>query len=336
MRVLFHGYNTYSQNPSGGVMVRMRQLADALRKEDIHVDFFDHNTMKVSDYDIIHFFRLDPEHYNLANYARAHGVKVVVSSIVSLIDGWKIKLVLALVHHPLMTIYNKCQSLINISSAIITETPRETEFIKKYYKVGSHKPVMIPNGIDAMENPTDEIYDSIGGKKKYVLMVGSFNHNKNQLNVIKALRNTEIDVVFIGGPSFENDSYYQKCMEASEGCKNLHFLGWLKNDSSLLRSAYCNAHVFVFPSYNETFGLVLLEAAIAGANLVVSKSLPILDYKEMKLCERIDPSNIEDIRFKTLASFQRSKNEDQKSIIKKSFSWHAVALQHKELYKSIL
>ena len=60
----------------------------------------------------------------------------------------------------------------------------------------------------------------------------------------------------------------------------------------LLKSAYSNAKVFLFPSYHETFGLVLLEAAVAGANLVVSKSLPILDFPSMNVCTRIDPNKL--------------------------------------------
>lgn len=40
MRVLFQGYSTYAQNKSGGVQVRMRQLASHLRKSGVDVDFF--------------------------------------------------------------------------------------------------------------------------------------------------------------------------------------------------------------------------------------------------------------------------------------------------------
>lgn len=39
MRVLFQGYSTYAQNKSGGVQVRMRQLASHLRKSGVDVDF---------------------------------------------------------------------------------------------------------------------------------------------------------------------------------------------------------------------------------------------------------------------------------------------------------
>ena len=83
MRVLFQGYSTYAQNKSGGVQVRMRQLASHLRKSGVDVDFFEHNTTDISQYDILHIFSLNAEHYNLVNYAHRKGVKVVLSSIVT-------------------------------------------------------------------------------------------------------------------------------------------------------------------------------------------------------------------------------------------------------------
>ena len=103
----------------------------------------------------------------------------------------------------------------------------------------------------------------------------------------------------------------------------------------LLKSAYTNAKVFLFPSYHETFGLVLLEAAVAGANLVVSKSLPILDFPSMNVCTRIDPNKLEDIRNKVTKAFIKEKDVNQINRILKDFSWKEVVDQHIDLYKSL-
>lgn len=335
MRVLFQGYSTYAQNKSGGVQVRMRQLASHLRKSGVDVDFFDHNTTDISQYDILHIFSLNAEHYNLVNYAHRKGVKVVLSSIVTLADGWKIDLLLTLVHHPVLTLYNMQQSILKLCDAIIVETPKELDFICKHFRIAHSKLKVIPNGIEQSDNVGREHISSIVGDKDYVLCVGRFDRNKNQLNVIKAMIDTDIDVVFIGGPVTADDKYYQECLTIAKGKNNFHFIGWVDNNSLLLKSAYSNAKVFLFPSYHETFGLVLLEAAVAGANLVVSKSLPILDFPSMNVCTRIDPNKLEDIRNKVMKAFVKEKDVNQINRILKYFSWKEVVDQHIDLYKSL-
>lgn len=150
MRVLFQGYSTYAQNKSGGVQVRMRQLASHLRKSGVDVDFFEHNTTDISQYDILHIFSLNAEHYNLVNYAHRKGVKVVLSSIVTLADGWKIDLLLTLVHHPVLTLYNMQQSILKLCDAVIVETPKELDFICKHFRIAHSKLKVIPNGINTL------------------------------------------------------------------------------------------------------------------------------------------------------------------------------------------
>ena len=59
MKILFQGYSTYAQNKSGGVQVRMRQLAYHLKKSGVDVDFFDHNTTDISQYDVLQIFSLN-------------------------------------------------------------------------------------------------------------------------------------------------------------------------------------------------------------------------------------------------------------------------------------
>ena len=336
MKILFQGYSTYAQNKSGGVQVRMRQLASNLRRYGVDVDFFDHNSTNISQYDILHIFGLNAEHYNLVNYAHNKGVKVVTSSIVTLAQGWKIDLILALIHHPVLTIYNMQQSILSASDAIITETPRESLFIEKHYRNVSSKLMVIPNGIEACQETERDYISKITGNNDYVLCVGRFDENKNQLSLIKALKDTNIDVVFIGGPVAKNDKYYKKCLETANGKNNIHFLEWIVNASPLLKSAYSNAKVFALPSFHETFGLVLLEAAVAGANLVVSNKLPILDFQAMDCCSRFNPHDCTDIRNKILEAFNKPMNTNQAHNILNNFSWNTVVKQHIELYKSLL
>lgn len=333
MRVLIHGSNLAYQSYAGGIQVRIRQIVAHLILKGCQVDFFNPTTTKILDYDVVHFFNLVPEHYDMVRFAYSHGIKVVVSTIVPLKDGWKIRLMNSLIRHPMMTIYNKNKSILNMSSSIIVESKKEKDFVSKNYGINKSKIHIIPNGVDDDSVKTDEIFEKLGFKRDYILCVGRFDENKNQLSVIKALKDTTMDVVFIGGSASNNDSYIELCKKIAKGCDNIHFLGWVDSDSTLLQSAYYNAKVFVFPSLQETFGMVLIEAGIKGANLVISNTLPILGYQVFDNCLTFNPKDISDIKDKTTQAFNSPLDPSLKEKILRCFSWDAVINEHIKLYK---
>ena len=333
MKVLFHGSNLVFQSHAGGIQVRIRQIAKQLVYRGCQVDFFNPMETKIQGYDVIHLFNLVPEHYDMARFAYSRGIKVVVSTIVPLKGGWKIRLISNMIRHPMMTIYNKNKSILKMASAVIVETKKEMQFIAKNYGIDKRKIHVIPNGIDDDGCKTDLIYEKLGFKRDYILCVGRFDNNKNQISVIKALKNTGIDIVFIGGSASDNDSYFRKCKEEAKDFDNIHFMGWVDSDSPLLASAYANAKVFIFPSIQETFGMVLVEAGIRGANLVVSNTLPILDYSVFDNCLTINPFDIKDIKEKTIKAFNSPRDETQKNRLLSVFSWDAVIQAHINLYK---
>ena len=43
-------------------------------------------------------------------------------------------------------------------------------------------------------------------------------------------KNTDIPLVFIGGPGKGNEGYYDNCLKEAEGCNNIHFSGKSIND----------------------------------------------------------------------------------------------------------
>lgn len=333
MKILFHGNSLSFQSHAGGIQVRMRNIAEHLIQRGHQVDFFNPTVTKILDYEVIHFFNLVPEHYDLVSYAFSHNIKIVISTITPIRDSWKIRLITHLIKHPMMTIYNKNKSILEMSSVVIVETKTEQQFIEKSYGINKNKIYVVPNGVDSNFNKTDEIFKQLGFERDYFLCVGRFDNNKNQLSVIKALKNEKVDVIFIGGAPSNSDSYYKRCLEEARGYNNIHFLGWVDNNSSLLSSAYANAKVYIFPSFQETFGMVLIEAGICGANLVVSNSLPILDYPVFAKCLTFDPNNVDEIRRQSLKAYSSPMNENLRKNIIKTFSWESVINKHIELYR---
>lgn len=333
-KILIQTYNTVFQNVSGGVYNRIIRTVGELKNNGYLVEYFNLFKTKVDDFDVLHIFMLDTSNLALAKFAKSRGKKVVISSIIPITGQRKLDIYWKLRKFPLATTYKFIFEMCDVADAIIAETKQEAIFLEKYYHVNPNKITVIPNGADPIISSSNCIFNEIGGKCEYALVVGRFDKNKNQLNVIKAMKNSGTHVVFIGGASFSEQDYYDKCKKEAINMNNVHLLGWVDNDSELLKSAYINAKVIVCPSYQETFGLALVEGMMSGAIPVVSNKLPILDYDIFNNCLTFNPSDIIDIKNKIEEGMTQNliiKKED----IEKSFSWESVGKQHIELYEKI-
>ena len=337
MRILFQSYNTCCQNLSGGVQNRVRKIHDLLTERGIMVDFFAPFSTRVENYDILHIFYLSPESFDLVRYTKQGGGRIVLSPIVGLTGGNILDFCRLFFNRlPILTAHKMSFFVAQNSDLLLTESKQEADFISKHYRIENEKFRIIPNGVNCEVYEGEDIYKSIGGVKKYVLQVGRFDKNKNQLNVIKALRDSKIDVVFVGGPSPTSEAYFDECRKIAADCEYFHFLGWQEPESPLLKSAYANADILILPSYQETFGLVVLEGAINGAKIAVSNTLPILEFDPFKNVATFNPSSIEDIRRTVISLLCEERNDRLKEDVKSFFSWNRIIDKHIECYEGLL
>lgn len=335
LKVLIQTYDSAFQNTAGGVRNRIVRTVDEVRNMGCEVDYFNKFNTRVDMYDILHVFMLNVENLGLIKYAKCRGIKVVLSAIVGLdkaknIDFyWKIRKI------PIMTTYKLLFQMCELSDVIIAETKKEADFIIKHYHVKKEKILIIPSGADTPETDSNIIFDIIGKRCPYVLEVARFDKNKNQINVIKGLKGTGIEVVFAGGPDFADNGYYEECQRLAKGSSNIHFLGWLDTRSELLKSAYVNAKVLIAPSFYETFGISIVEGAMAGAVPVISKTLPILDYDDFHNCLTVNPADPKNIRRQVEKAILCKSTDSFREKIRADFSWNNVAKKHIKLYRSL-
>ena len=339
MNIVIHGYNTCCQNAMGGVQARARKIKLLLEKRNNNVSFFSAFDSDLGKTDILHIFMATPENLSLIKCAKSKGCKVVISSIVNLDKGRKLDFFAKVLNRipRLNTVVKATFDSLSAADCVIAETKKEKEFLIKHYGVDASKIVVIPNGIDCdVHSSGDEIFQYVSGK--YILCVGRFDANKNQLNLIKAMKGTDLAVVFIGGPDYSESGadYYKKCLDEACGDNHFLFLGWQDIGSPLLKSAYSNAELLVCPSFQESFGLVLLEGGAAGCKLAISSTLPILEYSCFDDCVRFDPSNPKDIKEKVMQAYDAPRNPLLEKRIKSSFSWEHVIDEHIKLYERLL
>ncbi|MFH0939084.1 MAG: glycosyltransferase, partial [Planctomycetota bacterium] len=132
----------------------------------------------------------------------------------------------------------------------------------------------VPNGIDL---PPEQ--QSFGEPvADYVLYPGVFAPRKNQLGFIKALRSTDLPVVFMGGPLEQSEcrAYYAECQK--EAPSHWRFLGRLSHGSSEFYRTMAGARVVCLASSCETPGLAALEAAAMGARAAITSEGGAREY----------------------------------------------------------
>ena len=336
MRILIESYNTVIQNTSGGVQIRIKNFIEHCKKYSLDVKLYNKWHDKVADYDILHIFKANIEDYQLMKLAKNNNIPVVISSVIPLEKHKNIimnRIVCKML--PIHTGYRFLNQMLINADAVIAQTKREAEFINRYYKVSKKRIYVIPNGVNIQFNKEykDEFSKRTGIIGKYVLQVGRFDRNKNQLNVIKAMANSGIPVVFIGGKDSAQAEYYEQCQRLATS--NMHFLGWVNHDDPLLASAYQNTHVVILPSHKEIFGNSLIEGGSAGANLIATRELPIDDWGIKDICRCINPNDIENIRENIVAAYNEPLNPNTSNIINDLFSWDSVINKHLEIYKQL-
>ncbi|MEK7208936.1 MAG: glycosyltransferase family 4 protein [Patescibacteria group bacterium] len=179
-----------------------------------------------------------------------------------------------------------------------------------------------------------------GRKKKIILSVGRLFKNKGLQDFLTALQGlnlTDWSVVIVGeGPYRQNLEQLVRSFQLNE---QVHFLGWVDNQSERLRTLYGAASVFVSPSYFESFGLNVVEAMQAGAIPLVSN---IGAYRSLISNSELffRPGDILDLRAKLsvlLGRIDRRETADYdfSGLVRQRFEWPVIAGQYLEALKVI-
>lgn len=148
--------------------------------------------------------------------------------------------------------------------------------------------------------------------KTYFLFVGTVQPRKNLERVIKAVSQTNVNLIIAGQKGWLSEEIY--ALPKKLGIeKRVKFLGYVPDEK--LPALYSSAIALVFPSLFEGFGLPILEAQACGCPVITSNvsSMPEIGGKGAIY---VNPYDIDDI-VRGMIEIQNSKFKNQKSKIKK-------------------
>lgn len=169
----------------------------------------------------------------------------------------------------------KFKKAANSADKIIAISEQTKRDIIQFLKVPKSKIEVIYQGCHKAfkEQQSEEFIEQTIKKfnlpERYILNVGTIEERKNLLNLVKALKDTQIPLVVVG----KKTKYFQKIanfIQKNKLEKQIHFLEGVSMDE--LAVIYKLADIFVYPSFFEGFGIPVIEALFSKTVTITSNT----------------------------------------------------------------
>lgn len=232
---------------------------------------------RATDYDILHINTYGPKSLRLVSKAKKMGKKVVFHAH-STEEDFRNSFVGS---NQLAPLFKKWLIMMyKQADHLITPTPYARKLLWSY---GLTQPIAaISNGIDLKKYYPDEKKETAFRKhfklsetQKVVICVGLFFERKGIIDFVEIARKMpEYTFIWFGDvPMLSIPANIRKIVKKDHP-QNVLFPGYINGD--LIEGAYSGADLFFFPSYEETEGIVVLEA-LASQQQVLLRDIPVYE-----------------------------------------------------------
>lgn len=322
LKILFGGYPWAFDCPGGGE----RQLLvykEYLTNMGIQVDLYDQWNPQIKEYDIFHYFSVQPGSIHFCNYIKEQGLKLVISPNLWITQETKD-------NYPFQEIWN----LFEIADKVIVNSNIEGDLMSDVFSMPRKKFVTVYNGT---EEDFIHAYDpglfrhKYGLYGPYILNIANIEPRKNQLAFLEAMKAyPHLDFVVAG--NIRDQDYAQKCIDLADG--QLKIVGPFEYNSDMLRSVITGCELFAMPSFVETPSIAALEAAASGTKILITKVGSTKEYFGDSVTY-VDPRSVESIRNGISQALQKDSNASR-WIVQDRFMWKNCILPLKECYTMLM
>lgn len=226
---------------------------------------------------------------------------------------------------------------------VITPSTHTSDELLKYTAVPREKIRMIPLGVDfpaeslPPERRRTEREALVGKGNRMILIVGAIQTRKNTLNALQALQHLPQNyrLVIVGGNGHGSDTIHEFIRTERLGSRAL-VLGYVP--ARRLPELYDSADAFIFPSFEEGFGLPVLEAMAHGLPVVASQT-SCLPEVGGDAAIYVDPHSPKDIADKIREAVE---NESLRELMierglqrAREFPWQRTAAGYLKIYNEV-
>lgn len=209
---------------------------------------------------------------------------------------------------------------------LLVRSEYEGEYLRYCFGVGTDD---ILNAPISYEMP-DAVIEDVHGKENFCLHVSAiYQERKNVRRLIEASKKYKFPLVLAGNPG--NEDQQREINRWVDSTPWITIKGFVSNEE--LQLLYQKAKVFALPSINEGVGIVALNAAVAGCEVVLTEIGGPKEYFG-GLANLVNPYDIDDIGQNILKAMSAQHNTNLKQHISENYSAHAVGKKLHEAYKA--
>jgi len=319
--------------PSNGVVsqaLTWKKGLEYLGHEIILIDMWQKNDWKT--FDIIHFYGFSIYMRDFINGLHKVNPNIVVSPILDpnySINRLKFyanfgiqKLNLTNPYHGLNTIKDKIK-------LFFVRSEFEKEYIVKGFQVEESKCVVVPLSY----NISSSQHNTLQEREPFCLHISLLmDERKNVKRLIEAAKKYKFKLVL--GGKIHNDIELKKLQTWIGNAKNIEYKGYLSIEEMM--NLYSKAKVFALPSTNEGVGIVALEAAALGCDIVMTKIGGPKEYYN-NMAEIVDPYNVDEIGKSVLELLEgKTYQPELSTYISNNFSMNQIANNLVNAYSKLI
>ncbi len=240
-------------------------------------------------YDIIHVFGFGLWNYDIIHWGSGLNPNFVFSPIIDTnTPMWKYRLA-SFWGCQRLRLFSQNYALRKLRPDIklfFARTEYEADYLRRGYDIEDKKIAIVPLSY------RDDHYDASIQKESFCLFAGTMTQpRKNVPRLILAAKKYGFPLKLVGNKGNAKSEASLRTLIGDT--PNIEILGFVSDEE--LASLYNRAKVFALPSLNEGVGLVALEAAIHGCNIVITNLGGPKEYYQNSHVQLVNPYDIDDI-----------------------------------------
>ena len=240
-------------------------------------------------FDIVHVFGFGLWNYDMIHWGSGLNPNFVFSPIIDTnTPMWKYRLA-TYIGCKSLRLFSQNYALRQMRNDIrlfLARSEYEAYYLHQGYNISKDKISIVPLSYrETNYNPNIQ-------KESFCLFVGTMTQErKNVPRLIEAAKKYGFKLKLVGNKG--NAASERELRKLIDNHKNIELLGFVSDkELSLL---YNRAKVFALPSINEGVGLVALEAAMHGCNIVITNLGGPKEHYPKDMAQTVNPYDIDDI-----------------------------------------
>lgn len=240
-------------------------------------------------YDVVHVFGFGLWNYDMIHWGAGLNPNFVFSPIIDTnTPMWKYRLATFMGCSKLRT-FSQNYALRQLRPDIklfLARTEYEANYLKQGYNIDEKKIAIIPLSY------RETHFDPQVKKEPFCLFAGTMTQpRKNVPRLIMAAKKYGFPLKLVGNKG--NAASEAQLRSIIGDANNIEILGFVSDEE--LTSLYNRAKVFALPSTNEGVGLVALEAAMHGCDIVITNLGGPKEYYEEGSVQLVNPYDVDEI-----------------------------------------